>query len=103
MFVVGQACVRQPQLVKSLMELGYMHNCVQSLSQELEKGGAVARGLTCAIRTQLTDYYRKIAQLNSDVSTMHKVSSVLEKRNYIVIYGQKSGTIWKFCFQTRKL
>lgn len=50
------------------MELGYLHNYVQGLCQELEEGGTVARGLTCAIRTELTEYYLRVAQLNSDVS-----------------------------------
>lgn len=54
------------------MELGYLHNYVQGLCQELEEGGTVARGLMCAIRTELTEYYLRVAQLNSDVSLQLK-------------------------------
>ncbi|XP_046668447.1 gamma-tubulin complex component 3 isoform X2 [Homalodisca vitripennis] len=61
------ASVPQPHMVRTLMELGYLHNCVQGLCQELEEGGAVARALTCAIRTELTNYYCTVAQLNSDL------------------------------------
>uniref|UniRef100_A0A1B6KZV6 Uncharacterized protein n=1 Tax=Graphocephala atropunctata TaxID=36148 RepID=A0A1B6KZV6_9HEMI len=61
------ANVPQPHLVRTLMELGYLHNCVQGLCQELDEGGAVARALTCAIRTELTNYYCTVAQLNSDL------------------------------------
>lgn len=72
------------------MELGYLHNYVQGLCQELEEGGTVARGLTCAIRTELTEYYLRVAQLNSDVSVQLKHLKTISLTSYLAT----SNIIW---------
>lgn len=72
------------------MELGYLHNYVQGLCQELEEGGTVARGLTCAIRTELTEYYLRVAQLNSDVSVQLKPLRTISLTSHLAT----SNIIW---------
>lgn len=50
------------------MELGYLHNRIKELCEMQENRGAVAQGLVYAIRSDLTDYYRTIANLQSEVN-----------------------------------
>ncbi|XP_054270403.1 LOW QUALITY PROTEIN: gamma-tubulin complex component 3-like [Macrosteles quadrilineatus] len=71
------AKVTQPNMVRSLMEMGYLHNCVTSSCQQLEeKGGNVARGLTTAIRAQLTEYYSTVAELHSKLKQTQSMSQI---------------------------
>lgn len=61
------ARVPQPHLVCHVMELGYLHNRVRSLCDQQGEKGTVAQGLVWAIRSQLSEYYRLVASLHSEL------------------------------------
>ncbi|RZF36612.1 hypothetical protein LSTR_LSTR007315 [Laodelphax striatellus] len=80
------ARVAQPAIVLHLMELGYLHSRVRALCGVGGVGGAgggtVMQGLVCGIRNELTEYYRSVANLHSELqqaSYLHEVDSPLSE------------------------
>uniref|UniRef100_A0A1B6DS09 Uncharacterized protein n=1 Tax=Clastoptera arizonana TaxID=38151 RepID=A0A1B6DS09_9HEMI len=58
-------------LVLHLMELGYLHNQIKSLCKDLESKGTAAKGLIAGINSELTNYYKVIADFETKLQT-HK-------------------------------
>lgn len=77
------ARVAQPAIVLHLMELGYLHSRVRALcGVGGGGGGTVMQGLVCGIRNELTEYYRSVANLHSELqqaSYLHEVDSPLSE------------------------
>lgn len=82
------ARIPQPHLVKHLMELGYLHNRIKELCEMQENRGAVAQGLVYAIRSDLTDYYRTIANLQSELQQRLSLSEDSPMCEETLIYSR---------------